>query len=224
MYTLKFTKWLGLTLLCLAILSAPLAQIGLQAVRDLQDKPSQLELIQDDGKQIDMIESPHQLVNAAPADGGADLASPVQSGSSSAVLPAGTAKMLDNTGRIQGAFTNPADGEYEYVPAGCAKTLDPSGRIPGSAPAAYNPADGEYEYVPAGVRPTIDPTRTTSIVPAGYAKVVDNTGRIQGIAEVDPTNGPVRIQAGTDGSDKDDDNSYVLTTVIKDRKPIHKRK
>jgi hypothetical protein len=74
------------------------------------------------------------------------------------------------------------------------------------------------------VRPTIDPTRTTSIVPAGYAKVVDNTGRIQGIAEVDPTNGPVRIQAGTDGSDKDDDNSYVLTTVIKDRKPIHKRK
>jgi hypothetical protein len=82
MNALKFKKWLGLTLLCVAILSAPLAQIGLQAVRDLQDKPAQLELIQDDGKQIDMIDSPHQLVNAAPAEGAADLASPVQSGSS----------------------------------------------------------------------------------------------------------------------------------------------
>jgi hypothetical protein len=154
MYTLKFTKWLGLTLLCLAILSAPLAQIGLQAVRDLQDKPSQLELIQDDGKQIDMIESPHQLVNAAPADGGADLASPVQSGSSSAVLPAGTAKTLDNTGRIQGAFINP-DGEYEYVPAG---VLPKSTGYHGPHPKALstNPADGEYEYVPAGCAKTLD--------------------------------------------------------------------
>jgi hypothetical protein len=246
MNALKFKKWLGLTLLCVAILSAPLAQIGLQAVRDLQDKPAQLELIQDDGKQIDMIDSPHQLVNAAPAEGGADLASPVQSGSSPAVLPAGTAKMLDNTGRLQGAFINPADGEYEYVPAGTAKMLDPSGRVDGAfiitadgkyeyVPAGvrptidphrttsiisvYNPADGEYDYVPAGVRPTIDPHRTTSIVPAGYAKVVDNTGRIQGIAAVDPTNGPVRIQArGTTGSDKDDENSYVLISVIKDRR------
>jgi hypothetical protein len=83
MYTLKFTKWLGLTLLCVAILSAPLAQIGLQAVRNLQDKPSQLELIQETGEQIDMIESPHQLVNAAPADGEYEY------------LPAGTAKTLD---------------------------------------------------------------------------------------------------------------------------------
>jgi hypothetical protein len=246
MNTLKFKKWLGLTLLCLAILSAPLAQIGLQAVRNLQDKPSQLELIQETGEQIDMIESPHQLVNAAPADGEyeylpagtAKTLDPTGAGrivgsftnladGEYEYVPAGTAKMLDPSGRIlisAPAAYNPADGEYEYLPAGYAKTLDPSGRILISAPAANNPADGEYEYVPAGVRPTIDPTRTTSIVPAGTAKTLDNTGRIQGIAAIDPTNGSVRIQAGTDGSDKDDDNSYVLTTVIKDRRPLHKRK
>jgi hypothetical protein len=241
MNTLKFTKWLGLTLLCVAILSAPLAQIGLQAVRNLQDKPSQLELIQETGEQIDMIESLHQLVNAAPADGEYEY------------VPAGTAKMLDPSGRIPGsapAAYNPADGEYEYVPVGTAKTLDPTGagRIVGSF---TNPADGEYEYLPAGYAKTLDPSGrvdgafTSSAdgeydyVPAGWAKTLDNTGRIQGIAAIDPTNGSVRIQgiaaidptngsvriqAGTDGSDKDDDNSYVLTTVIKDRRPLHKRK
>jgi hypothetical protein len=185
MNTLKFTKWLGLTLLCVAILSAPLAQIGLQAVRNLQDKPSQLELIQETGEQIDMIESLHQLVNAAPADGEYEY------------VPAGTAKMLDPSGRIPGsapAAYNPADGEYEYVPAGTAKMLDPSGRIPGSAPAAYNPADGEYEYVPVGTAKTLDPTGAGRIVgsftnpadgeyeylPAGYAKTLDPSGRVDG--------------------------------------------
>jgi hypothetical protein len=189
MNTLKFKKWLGLTLLCLAILSAPLAQLGLQAAQNLQDRSSQLEFIQEDGEQIDMIDSPHQLVNADPADGAADLASPVQSGSTSVILPAGTAKAIDNTGRIQGAFLNPEDGEYEYVPAGYAKVVDNTGRIQG---AFLNPEDGEYEYVPAGYAKVVDNTGRIQgaflnpedgeyeYVPAGTAKMLDNTGRIQG--------------------------------------------
>jgi hypothetical protein len=231
MNTLKVTNWLGFSLLCLAILSAPLAQLGLQTAQNLQDRSSQLELTQEDGEQIDMIDSPHQLVNAAPTDGASAPASPVQFSSISAVLPAGHVKTLDpiGAGRIPTLHIL-ADGEYDYVPAGGIAGINPtngSARIQAGGIAAIDPTNGSVRIQAGGIT-AIDPTNGSVRIQAGGIAAVDPTNgsaRIQagGIAGIDPTNGSVRIQAGTTGSNKDDVNSYVLSTAIKDR-PKHRSK
>lgn len=114
MSTFKLMKWLGFTLFCLGILSIPLAQTGLRAPRDFQDRSSQKNPVLEEGEQMDLPLPGRDVAETAP-DAGEDL-----------TLTGGIAAIDPTNGRLASA-----DGKDGYYLAGVAKMLDPSGRIRG---------------------------------------------------------------------------------------------
>ena len=179
MNTLKVTKWFGFSLLCLIILTIPLALAGLYIAQDVLDSFSQANPAQEDGKQIDQNLSGLKMVQTAPdwvAEVSEDLPSEAalpqnnssriddqQAGGVSMAKPDGTLAEPASTG--QGLDLHP-DGIYRM---GGIAALDPSnggghypmGRMLGvdrtSGPDWLSPADGMYETIPAGYAKVVDP-------------------------------------------------------------------
>lgn len=213
MNMLKATKWFGFAMLCLVILSIPLALAGLGFIRGAPERHSHEQPVQKDGEQIDLLLSGQKIAQNVFERGAAAS----EYWPSEGTLPQASSVQVEEqrTGRIsetkfdrtaeESASTSQdldVDSDGVYRMGGIA-ALDPSNG------GTHNPRGG-YAVVDPTLRPdqicqlggiaALDPSNGGTHNPLGGIAAVDpNNGRLNplgGIAALDPSNGVVRNPLG----------------------------